>query len=219
METFVFGAIRPRPESCEPEKEPEPESESNSKSKVVLRPNWDWQLKPLEDLTVSDDFSSFEDDIAPFLFSCPRFVYKNKAHREKEAASKRDLFEDDIPFNAIPVPFLAMTCSSNFPRPIDIDDDDDDKRPLLTHLSKFSLDKYNAENKGSNYEFEKLVKAARRPVPRGTYYITFEAKDATDTDASNRPATTFQAHVWNKSSARKKFEKELPVVKSCSIKT
>lgn len=95
METFVFGAIRPRPESCEPEKEPEPESESNSESKVVLRPNWDWQLKPLEDLTVSD-FSSFEDDIAPFLFSCPRFVYKNKAHREKEAASKRALFEDDI---------------------------------------------------------------------------------------------------------------------------
>jgi len=40
-----------------------------------------------------------------------------------------------------------------------------------------------------------------------------------DVDASNRPATTFQAHVWNKSSARKKFEKELPVVKSCSIKT
>lgn len=45
-----------------------------------------------------------------------------------------------------------MTCSSNFPRPIDIDDDDDDdKRPLLTHLSKFALEKYNAEKKVLNY--------------------------------------------------------------------
>jgi len=45
-----------------------------------------------------------------------------------------------------------MTCSSNFPIPIDItNDDDDDERPLLTHLSKFALDKYNADNKVLNY--------------------------------------------------------------------
>jgi len=80
-ESLVFGAIR-----REPEPEPEPESESNSGS------NWDWELKPLEDLTLSD-FSSLEDDISPFLFSCPRFEYKNKAQREKEAASKRALDE------------------------------------------------------------------------------------------------------------------------------
>jgi len=98
MDTLVFGAIPPPPESCclkrEPETEPEtkPETEPEPESKVVSGPNWDWELKPLDDLTVSD-FSSFEDDIAPFVFSCPRFVYKNKAQREEEAASKRALDE------------------------------------------------------------------------------------------------------------------------------
>jgi len=52
------------------------------------------------------------------------------------------------PFDAIPVPFIAMTCSSNFPMPIDITDDE---RPLLTRLSKFALDNYNAENQVLNY--------------------------------------------------------------------
>ncbi|PNX91715.1 digestive organ expansion factor-like protein, partial [Trifolium pratense] len=72
---------------------------------------------------------------------------------------------------------------------------------------------YNAGNQVEKYEFNKLVKATSQHIPRGTYYITFNAKRQ---DApSNSPTTTFQAHVWD---MRRCILKDSPVVESSSIK-
>jgi hypothetical protein len=106
-ETLVFGAaIQPPPESCynrgkwpkrEAEREPESDSDSESESeseseveskvKVELDPLW-WERIPLEDLKESDFASRYEDDPFPYFFTCPKFVYENKAMRDKEEARK-----------------------------------------------------------------------------------------------------------------------------------
>lgn len=104
----MSGAIQPPPESCHdrgkwPKREAEPESESESDSdsesesesepevesevKVDLDPLW-WERIPLEELKESDFASRYEDSPFPYFFTCPKFVYENKAMREKEEARK-----------------------------------------------------------------------------------------------------------------------------------
>ncbi|KAK2993341.1 hypothetical protein RJ640_002710 [Escallonia rubra] len=60
----------------------------------------------------------------------------------------------------------------------------------VSFLSRTAMDWYNGKN-GSNYVFDKLVKANIELVAGGIYYITYEAKDA-----GAGPATTFQARVF-----------------------
>ncbi|KAK2999152.1 hypothetical protein RJ639_023370 [Escallonia herrerae] len=60
----------------------------------------------------------------------------------------------------------------------------------VSFLSRTAMDWYNSQN-GSNYVFDKLVKANIEVVAGGIYYITYEAKDA-----GAALATTFQARVF-----------------------
>ncbi|XP_004508024.1 uncharacterized protein [Cicer arietinum] len=215
-------ASEPEPEP-EPKPKPEPklgpqldtELEQESESEPELDPRSDWELIPIEKLTVNDLASRYDDDPSLFCFRCPQFVYKNKAYlkNEEEIAKVRaeyfKLCRSISPFDAIPVPPLAIACGSKFTRPLELTEQ---CRPLLTYLSNRALKKFNAKNKGSNYVFDELVKATSRQIPRVTYYITFKAKDDAHPHTSDSPATTFQAHVWRKPSRKS-------VVKSCSIKT
>ncbi|XP_004502198.1 uncharacterized protein [Cicer arietinum] len=202
-----------------PEQDPElvPEQEPESESEPELDPRSDWELIPIEKLTVNDLASRYDDDPSPFCFGCPQFVYKNKALLKREEDSEKALAEylelscDVSPFDAIPIPPLAIAdrCGCNFPAPVELTEE----CGLLTDLSNLALEKFNAKNKGSNFVFDELVKAAYSPFPP-TYYITFKANDAAHPQPSNSPATTFQAQVW------KKMGREGPyMVKSCSIKT
>ncbi|MCH99243.1 hypothetical protein A2U01_0020255, partial [Trifolium medium] len=183
----TLEAIQPPPSKPqETELEPISKSESESEDESETKPkpielDWDWESKSLEYLK-----DKYENDPLPRSFMCPRF-----------------------PFDAIDFPQLANVRGHNYPQPIDITDDDD-VRTRLTLLSKLALDKYNAKKKkGPKYDFDDLVKATSQHVPLGTYYITFNAKPKHA--PSNRPATTFQAHVRHKISGG-------IVVKSCSIK-
>jgi hypothetical protein len=59
------------------------ESELDSRPRL----NWDWVSKREKDVELSD-FSSFENHPTPFCYICPRFVYKNKAHKDEEKREK-----------------------------------------------------------------------------------------------------------------------------------
>ncbi|XP_004510883.1 uncharacterized protein [Cicer arietinum] len=170
--------------------------------------DWDWTRIPVEDLKESDFRRRYEDDPKAFAFVCPRFQYKNKAqiNLEKDIEEYKRLSRNLSPYDAIPLPLNSGLCGNTKARPTSLTY----HRPLLTHLSKLALDMYNADNQGANFEFDDLVKATRRPISGGIYYITFQAKDATTT-SSNFPAKTFQAQVGN-------MKPGPPVVESCSIK-
>ncbi|XP_058753951.1 uncharacterized protein LOC131627134 isoform X2 [Vicia villosa] len=226
LDTLLPGVTQhPPPESyveidkrqkLEPEAEEESESQSNSESESESE--WEpepWSLKRIEDL-VESDFYMYNDDSNPYLFSCSRFEYKNKAQIKKEEQVEKAVAEYEersrnlTPFDAIPVPPLANIFGNNWPKPITITDD---VRPLLIHLSNLALEIYNQGTANANYVFNEIVKATSQFIPYGTHYITFEAKDAAHVDPFNSPITTFQAHVWNR-----RPEEGQPVVKSCSIK-
>ncbi|KAK2389065.1 hypothetical protein QL285_062689 [Trifolium repens] len=188
------------------------ESELDSRPRL----NWDWVSKREKDVELSD-FSGFENHPTPFCYICPRFVYKNKAHKDEEEKREKALHEykerscNLTPFDAIPVPPKIQIMASNFPKPIGITNDED--HAFLTELSLIALAQYNADQ-GSNYDFDGLVKAVRRHYPRYTYYITFKAKDP-----SNCPAAViFQARVCDRRSLSDKPQPPV-VAKSCFIKT
>ncbi|WJX39304.1 hypothetical protein P8452_26858 [Trifolium repens] len=134
------------------------ESELDSRPRL----NWDWVSKREKDVELSD-FSSFENHPTPFCYICPRFVYKNKAHKDEEEEREKALHEykersrNVTPFDAIPVPPKIQIMASNFPKPIGITNDED--HAFLTELSLIALAQYNADQ-GSNYDFDGLVKAA-----------------------------------------------------------
>jgi len=128
----VSGAIQPPPESCDDrgkwpkrEAEPEPESESDSDSesesepevesevKVDLDPLW-WERIPLEELKESDFASRYEDDPFPYFFTCPKFVYKNKAMREKEEARKNAVAKYRKEARNISVCYLSLSLNFLF---------------------------------------------------------------------------------------------------------
>ncbi|XP_004502188.1 uncharacterized protein [Cicer arietinum] len=202
-----------------PEQDPElvSEQEPESESEPELDPRSDWELIPIEKLTVNDLASRYDDDPSLFWFSCTQFVYKNKAFLKREEEIEKALAEylelsrDVSPFDAIPIPPLAIAdrCGCNFPAPVELTEE----CGLLTDLSNLALEKFNAKNKGSNFVFDELVKAAYSAFPP-TYYITFKANDAAHPQPSDSPATTFQAQVWNMVARKGPY-----MVKSCSIKT
>jgi hypothetical protein len=64
------------------------ESELDSRPRL----NWDWVSKREKDVELSD-FSSFENHPTPFCYICPRFVYKNKAHKDEEEEREKALHE------------------------------------------------------------------------------------------------------------------------------
>ncbi|XP_058753950.1 uncharacterized protein LOC131627134 isoform X1 [Vicia villosa] len=156
LDTLLPGVTQhPPPESyveidkrqkLEPEAEEESESQSNSESESESE--WEpepWSLKRIEDL-VESDFYMYNDDSNPYLFSCSRFEYKNKAQIKKEEQVEKAVAEYEersrnlTPFDAIPVPPLANIFGNNWPKPITITDD---VRPLLIHLSNLALEIYN----------------------------------------------------------------------------
>ncbi|CAK8567049.1 unnamed protein product [Lathyrus sativus] len=243
MDNFSLGVVRPPPESCdergkrlksdqepktepeqesESEPEPEPESETDSETEREIEKEWDrawgWESIPLEDLTVSDLSSRFEDDPYAFAYSCPKFSYENKAAKKlredgkKALADYRERSRNISPFDVTDVPSFGIICGTNFPRPVTITDD---RRPQFVYLSELALDKYNRDNQVLNYEFQHVIKATMQFIPRTTYYITFQAKAKPihDDGVQNYPATTFQARV------RVLDREPSPVVESCSIKT
>jgi hypothetical protein len=88
----LFGVIRspPPPENLDergkqPKSEPEPEEKQKPVQK--RREKAAWELKALEDLTLSD-FSMYDDAVKPFSFACTRFKYSNKAMIKKEKEIK-----------------------------------------------------------------------------------------------------------------------------------
>ncbi|PNX84641.1 digestive organ expansion factor-like protein [Trifolium pratense] len=194
------------------------EEEEDSKSESSESESEEsWRSKPIEELMESD-FYRYDDDPAPYHFFCPRFEYKNKAQKKLDGETEKAVAEyvertrNLSPFDAIPVPPKANKFGNNWAKPTDITNHELHTR--LIHLSNLALAKYNARNdQGARYVFEKLVKATSRFIPISTYYITFEAKDATHVDTSNCPAIIFQAHVWDRTLSEKPS-----VVKSCSIK-
>lgn len=220
-----WKSLKRKPESkleSDSDSDSEPESElvteEESESKVESDPFW-FEKIAAEDLKESDFIDRYDKDPYPFHYICPRFVYTNpamKKQREKAKQAVADYLEitkDISPFDAIDVPRDANVCGNNFPKPMDLTDNDATVS-LLKGLSQSALDKYSSDNQGIKYEFHKLVKATRCRIPLVTYYITFQAKEATHVhvDPSNCPATTFQAQVQDKISGE-------ALVKSCSIKT
>jgi hypothetical protein len=81
---------KPLPENLDergkqPKSEPEPEEKQKPVQK--RREKAAWELKALEDLTLSD-FSMYDDVVKPFSFACTRFKYSNKAMIKKEKEIK-----------------------------------------------------------------------------------------------------------------------------------
>ncbi|GAU15170.1 hypothetical protein TSUD_09080 [Trifolium subterraneum] len=110
-------------------------------------------------------------------------------------------------FDAIGLPSISDFCGDT--GPLHITDDD---RLKLTPLCKLALDKYNAENQGANFVFVDLVKSTCALCSGISYYMTFQAKDATH--PSKTPHIIFQAHVWDRVPRAGP-----PVVQSCAMKT
>jgi hypothetical protein len=99
MEGFMFGNVRPSPESCddrgkwtrketesesegESEKEPEKESESEQKSEeeseTKPEEEWDWESKSYEEMQ-----QKYDNDPKPRFFVCRNFVYENKVLKQQ----------------------------------------------------------------------------------------------------------------------------------------
>jgi hypothetical protein len=117
------------------------------------------------------DFSSFENHPTPFCYICPRFVYKNKAHKDEEEEREKALheykersrnltvcicFSRSLNFASFTLLISVCFCTalrcyppkiqimaSNFPKPIGITNDED--HVFLTELSLIALAQYNAD--------------------------------------------------------------------------
>jgi hypothetical protein len=215
LDTVLHDVNQPPPESCEEEREKLLEPESDSDSDSEFPPELEWVSKPIEYLK-----EKYDNDPTPQLFQCSRFVYKNKAQEKHEQDVENAVIEylkiarNLSPYDAIPIPPLALENQRghNWPRPVYIGNDKTLKK--LIDLSKIALDYYNNHNQGAEkYVFVGFVKAAWRLVPLGAYYITFQAKEDTDSDCLAR-TRTFQAYVINKYGG----EDEWTEVKECTIK-
>ncbi|CAL5203574.1 unnamed protein product [Lathyrus oleraceus] len=168
----------------------EMESESDSDSESEPRVIYDWELKRPEDL-VASDFWMYEDDPKPFAMGAGRFEYKNKAwiEREKKIKIAMDDYRERSRnltvslFDAIAPPEIAGICGGVIPLPLD----EDDLHRDLIPLCNAALESYNFD-KGSKFVLADIVKTTWRAG--GMYYITFQAQDP-----SNSNATTFQAQV------------------------
>ncbi|XP_058781669.1 uncharacterized protein LOC131655886 [Vicia villosa] len=162
--------------------------------KPYQKPKWTrvWESKRVEDMELSD-FSMYDDDIEPFMFSCARFLYKNKAQiiKDEQINVAMDEYEERrrnlSAFDAIASPEIAGLCGGLVPLPIT-----DDRRVSLTPLCMLALDTYNAENQGANFVLTDVVNTTWKPS--GVYSINFQAQDI----SSNTSATTFQAKVLKK---------------------
>ncbi|XP_045816684.1 uncharacterized protein LOC123909814 isoform X1 [Trifolium pratense] len=224
-DTSLFGVIRSPPENLEergkrpksesesepkPELEPEPKSElePEPKPKPERKPKPAWELKRVNDLTLSD-FSMYDDDIKPFGFMCAKFYYRNKAQIQKDneyeaaIADYKKRSRGLSVYDAITPPRIAQYGKCWVAVPLDLNEN---RLRRLIPLCKLALDKYNADNQGANFVFLDVVKTTWSAA--GTYYITFRAEK----DPPNCSATTFQAQVWENRNGPHK-------VKSCAIKT
>jgi hypothetical protein len=86
--TVSPGVTQPSPENCD-EKGNQPVTGLQPKR----RKKYEWELKRVEDLEISD-FFMYDDDIKPFMFMCGRFTYKNKAQILHCSAVPIDLTDD-----------------------------------------------------------------------------------------------------------------------------
>ncbi|KAI5406571.1 hypothetical protein KIW84_053056 [Lathyrus oleraceus] len=93
-DTLFPGVTQPSlKSSLEIEKQPkfEPEAEGESESEANSELEWEpdpWSLKRIEDL-VESDFYRYNYDSNPYLFSCSRFEYKNKAQIKYRRGSRK----------------------------------------------------------------------------------------------------------------------------------
>ncbi|GAU15984.1 hypothetical protein TSUD_338550 [Trifolium subterraneum] len=200
---------RTRTETAE-KSEAELRSEQEQKPKPPFVPISDGNLK-------LSDFSVYDDDDEPYLYSCEDFVYKNHAMRkiQEEDAKYLELSHKLSPYDAIPLPPNTHIVGGAPIVPIEIRKTGN---PLLTKLSHLALEDYNQKNQdqGASFVFHDLVKCTMGcefyfyddDNDGTTYYTTFQAKE------SDSPTlTVFQAQVWDYEDDAKS-----PVVKECRIK-
>ncbi|XP_045816685.1 uncharacterized protein LOC123909814 isoform X2 [Trifolium pratense] len=170
-DTSLFGVIRSPPENLEergkrpksesesepkPELEPEPKSElePEPKPKPERKPKPAWELKRVNDLTLSD-FSMYDDDIKPFGFMCAKFYYRNKAQIQKDneyeaaIADYKKRSRGLSVYDAITPPRIAQYGKCWVAVPLDLNEN---RLRRLIPLCKLALDKYNADNQAQVWE-------------------------------------------------------------------